>query len=129
MDSNALIPTFVTAFGKKILYRPEPEKALLPIVFSWLPDANKTLHRLLQSLNAFESIAVTGAGTKTYPSLSTRLQSSVVQGCPFPIAVKGVDDGQTLHPLVPPAEVPVYPGAQTVQADASVPVVPVLTVL
>ena len=107
VDSNALIPSFVTVLGKLILLRPEPEKALLPMVVSWLPEVNKTLHRFLQSLNAFEPIAVTGAGTKTYPSLSTLLQSSVVQVCPFPAVVKGVEEGHTVHPLVPPTEVPV----------------------
>ena len=87
VDSNALTPSLVTVVGKLILFRPEQEKALLPMVVSWLPGANKTPNRFLQSLNAFEPIAVTGAGTKTYPSLSTLLQSSVVQVCPFPAAV------------------------------------------
>ena len=32
VDSNALIPSFVTVLGKLILLRPEPEKALLPMV-------------------------------------------------------------------------------------------------
>ena len=32
VDSNALIPSFVTVLGKLILLRPELEKALLPMV-------------------------------------------------------------------------------------------------
>ena len=87
VDSNALTPSFVTVLGKLILLRPELEKTLSPITLSWLPDAKKTLHRFLQSLNAVEPIVVTGAGTKTYPSVSTLLQSTVVQVCPFPAAV------------------------------------------
>ena len=88
VDSNALTPSFVTVLGKLILMRPESEKASSPIILSWLPDAKKTLHRFLQSLNAVEPIVVTGAGTKTFPSLSTLLlQSRAVQVCPFPAAV------------------------------------------
>ena len=88
VDSNALTPSFVTVLGKLILLRPELEKTLSPITLSWLPDANKTLHRFLQSLNEVESIVVTRAGISTFPSLSMLLlQSRAVQTCPFPAAV------------------------------------------
>ena len=47
----------------------------------------------------------------------------------FPTMENGEDTEQILHPLLPSIEVPVYPEVHTVQADALLPVVPVLLVL
>ena len=48
---------------------------------------------------------------------------------PLPIPTEYVFVGQIVHPLVPAAAVPEYPGAQTEQADASTPVVSAVGVL
>ena len=40
-----------------------------------------------------------------------------------------MEEGHKLHPLVPPDEAPVYPAAQTVQAEGPTPTVPLLGVL
>ena len=47
----------------------------------------------------------------------------------FPAMENGEDTGQILHPILPSIEVPVYPEAHTVQADALLPMVLVLFVL
>ena len=47
----------------------------------------------------------------------------------FPARENGVETGQTLHPLVPSFVLPVYPEAQIIQTEASLPIVPVLVVL
>ena len=44
-------------------------------------------------------------------------------------AMDYTDDAHTVHPLVPPDEVPSYPAAQIVQAAAVLPMVPVPGVL
>ena len=71
---------------------------------------------------------VTDAGITRFPILSTRSQFSAKQ-VELPATEKGRAASHTLHPLVPPEEVPVYPAAQTEQAAVVVPLVPVPGVL
>ena len=87
-ESNALVPKLVTPDGMVRGPRDvQDSNAESPILTRLLSGSKSTRQSLSQSLNAFEPIAVTEAGTKTYPSLSTLIQSSVVQVCPFPAAV------------------------------------------
>jgi hypothetical protein len=74
-------------------------------------------------------MVVTLAEIVRTPPTTWLLQSCARHATLFPAMENGVDTGQILHPLLPSIEVPVYPEAHTVQADASLPMVLVLFVL
>ena len=84
---------------------------------------------MLQFAYALSGVVCTVAGTIRMPPIAWLLQLCPRHVTLLPAVENGVATAQAVQPLEPPLDVPVYPAAHTVHADALLPVVPVPAVL